>query len=468
MSTFSSLNTAFSGLVAARRGLDVVGQNITNVNTTGYTRQRVETSAVANAISFARTQLAQPGNGVQVTGIARLGDVYADARVRDTAADAAYWNTTDSVLANLEARLNEPSDDGLSATLQRFWSAWQTVSNQPGEAGPAAVLIEEASTLATQLATGYRAAQSEWASVRTQASSIVTNINAAATQVAQLNDQIRQTVAVGGSPNELIDRRDQLAEGIAAQTGASVRLNADGTADVLIGGIPLVEGTTARSLAVTGSSSLEGAPGAPVALEWSHRPGQSVAVGGSLGATIQALAPASEGGSIATFAAGFDRVAQTLADTVNTVHRTGQTADGTTGHDFFTTGPGPAALSLAVVPTDASGIAAGAAGSGALDGSIADRISQLGSGSGSADAAWSAFVVTTGVQAAGAANKASVYSLAATTAADLRQGQAGVDLDEELTNMMTFQRAYQGAARVLTAIDEALDTLINRTGLVGR
>jgi len=472
MSTFSSLNIAYSGLVASRRGLDVIGQNIVNVNTVGYTRQRIETTSLEQAITKAQSRIPQPGNGVQVTGISRLGDAYADARVRETSADASYWLKTNDVMASLESRLNEPSDDGLSKTLQRFWTAWQNVANQPGETAPASVLLEEANTLATQLSTGYRAAQGEWASVRGEASSAVAAVNESAGQVAELNDRIRETIAAGGSANELVDKRNLLIEDIVAQTGATVKLKDDGTADILLGGSALVEGGTARQLAVTGADSLETASDDPVTLEWTHRPGQPIsAPGGSLAASLELLGPADAagtGGAIATFAAEFDHVAQTLADTVNAVHRTGAVADGTTGHDFFSTGPGPAALTLKALPTDASGIAAAAPGRGSQDGSIADEISQLGSADGSADAVWNAFVVSTGVRAAGAENKAEVYQLAYNTASDLRLSQSGVDLDEELTSMLTFQRAYQGSARVLTAIDEVLDTLINRTGVVGR
>jgi flagellar hook-associated protein 1 FlgK len=128
----------------------------------------------------------------------------------------------------------------------------------------------------------------------------------------------------------------------------------------------------------------------------------------------------------------------------------------------------PAALGLRVVPTGVDGIATAAPGSGALDGTIADRISQLGSGTGSPDAGWAGFVTGIGVTAGAEYDRATLAELRLDSAVARQQSQASVDLDEENMNLVLAQTAYQGAARVFTAIDEMLDTLINRTGTVGR
>src|SRR3954470_15749562 len=115
MSTFSGLNTAYTGLVAAKSGLDVVGQNIANAGTAGYTRQRVVTSGVPalnNAGLFSGG--VRPGQGVSVDGVQRLGDAGLDARVRTTTALSGYSGTRAGALATLEASLNEPGTNGLS------------------------------------------------------------------------------------------------------------------------------------------------------------------------------------------------------------------------------------------------------------------------------------------------------------------------------------------------------------------
>ena len=132
-----------------------------------------------------------------------------------------------------------------------------------------------------------------------------------------------------------------------------------------------------------------------------------------------------------------------------------------------TSGTGPAALTLTVIPTSVNGIATASSTGGTLDATVADRISQLGSSATAPDRAWATFVAQIGTQSKAAATQSTLADASATAATSAQTSQSGVDLDEESTNLIVFQHAYQGAARVLTAVDQMLDTLINHTGVVG-
>lgn len=474
MSTFSGLSTAYSGLVAARAGLDVVGQNIANANTEGYTRQRVQTSSVA---APAHTGLfssgVRPGQGVSVDSIARLGNLHLDAQVRSSSAASGYQSTRADVLATVETSLQEPGENGISDQLQEMWAAWQDLSNRAGDPAAGALVLSNASVLTTSLADRYSQVEDEWTKQRSVVDTLGSQLNSAAAQVADLNVAIRSTLSSGGNVNELIDRRASLTESIASLAGGAVREKADGTVDVFIGGNALVTGDSARSVTVVGSRSLSGAAGSPVALEWSHRPGAPVALdGGRIAGGLSVLAPATAsgtGGTLAEVAATYNAFATQLAAQVNTVHSGGATPSGATGRDFFGFTAGvPAAKGLTVLPTDAAGIASGTPGAGAKDGSVADSISQLGVGAGSPDSRWTAFVTTIAVAAKTEAHHSVLTDVAATSAKNQQLANSTVDMDEENVNLLTFQHAYQGAARVMTAVDEMLDVLINRTGLVGR
>ena len=475
MSTFSGLNAAFTGLTAARQGLDVVGQNIANSGTKGYTRQRVSTAAAGSLTQIGPLVLsrAQVGQGVTVDGIARLGDVILDGRVRSSSAASGNLAVRSNALSAVEASLNEPGATGISSQLNAFWSAWGDVSNRPGDEAPAGVLLQKANQLAGQIATGYSAVDSAWTDVHTKLEGMAAELNDAGTRVAALNGQIRETLTTGGSVNEMLDQRSALTSAIAALTGGTVRTLPDGTAEVLVGGNALVSGDVFRSVTVIGSTSLAGASGSPVTLEWTNRPGQSVAVeSGEIAGSIAMLAAANgsrTGGAIAEAAAGYDRFATSLATSVNTAHQAGSTPSGTTGLDFFAlSATGPAALGLRVVPTGAAQIASGAPGAGGNNGSNAAAIAQLGSGANSPDSAWTAFVTKIGTSSKTALQQATLADSVTAAAAAAQLANSSVDLDEENVNMLTFQKAYQGAARVMTAVDEMLDTLINRTGIVGR
>jgi flagellar hook-associated protein 1 FlgK len=186
---------------------------------------------------------------------------------------------------------------------------------------------------------------------------------------------------------------------------------------------------------------------------------------------ISMLAPtdgSGTGGALAEAAEQYNEFATYLANTVNAVHSAGVTSSGVAGGDFFGISGGlPAALALTVIPTGVDGLATASPTGGALDGSNAAAIAALGTGNAAPDKVWSTFVTRTGVASRSEMQQAVLGELAASAAVSNQLSNASVDLDEENINMLTHQTAYQGAARVMTAIDEMLDTLINRTGVVG-
>ncbi|EMY34087.1 flagellar hook-associated protein FlgK [Arthrobacter crystallopoietes BAB-32] len=473
-STFGSLSTALTGLNAARQGSAVTGQNVANAGTEGYTRQRIQTSAIgatAQTGLFAGGPTA--GQGVSIDAISRLGDSFLDTRVRATASDAGYAAARAEALLKLEDIMQEPGENGLSAKLQDVWAAWQNVANDAGEAAPASVLLEEAGALAAQLSHGYAQIEAQWSAGRTQLDSLAEELNAAAAQVAELNGEIRSALNAGSPANELMDKRNLLTASIASLAGGEVRDAGDGTLEILIGGNAIVSADSFRPVQLTGGYRMQDAAAAPVQLEWAHRPGSPIALaGGTIAGALSVLAPAATngaGGEVAEAAASYNAFAGQLATAVNSVHRTGQTPAGTTGHDFFAFRPQlPPALGLTIVPADISGIAAGAPGSGGRDGSVADAISQIGVAAGSPDGVWASFVTKLAVTARTDIQRSELAAAANASAVNMQLSSASVDLDEESVNLLTYQHAYQANARVMTAIDEMLNVLINQTGLVGR
>lgn len=479
VSTFSGLNTAYTGLVAARQGLNVVGQNIANANTTGYTRQRLTTSSIGPAASTGMfSGGVRPGQGVSVDAIARLGNDHLDARVRSSAAVSGYATVRANVMGSLETTLKEPSDNGIAARLADFWAGWQDVANSPNESAPKEVLLSRAGNLAAQIGQGYQGVNSQWSQVRTETVGMVDELNGAAAQVADLNKAIRSTLAGGGSANELIDARSTLTTQIAALAGGTVRDNTDGTVDVVLGGNAIVSGITARTVELAGSTTMAGAADAVRLVRSGSGPGTVNLDGGEIAGAVSMLAPAAgaattgTGGPIAEQGAFYNTFAAKLAEKVNFIYQGGTTVDGKpvpgTGPAFFSLTAGAAgSMDLAVTAT-AADLTAGAPGAGALDGSVADKLSQLGVADDSPDRGWAGHVAATGLGAKTELQQATMSDLAATSAVTLQLSNSSVDMDEENVNLLMYQHAYQGAARVMTAVDEMLDTLINRTGLVGR
>jgi flagellar hook-associated protein 1 FlgK len=474
MSTFSGLNSAYTGLAAARHGIDVVGQNINNVNTAGYTRQRAVQQASGSLAQVGPlTGQVKVGQGVSVTTIQRLGDTFLDARVRSSTASSGYWGVRANSLSTLQTSLHEPGDAGISKQLSNVWQAWSDMGNKAGDLPAAAVLLQQSTALATQIADGYTSVTTQWNQLKTDTEGMVVELNDAATQVAALNGLIRSTLNAGGSANEYIDQRNTLTTTMATLSGATVRNLPDGTAEVLLGGNALVSGDRSYAVEVAGTTQMVGAAGDPVKLSWTGRPDVPVSVdGGEIAGALSTLAGANAtgtGGALAEAAADYNEFATFLAEKINTVHRTGVIADGTSGHDFYTiSATGPAALGLSVAPTDITGIAFAAPGKGGLDGSIAAAVAALKSAKDSPDLKWSGIVTTIAIATKTGLQQSALADLSTKAAVGNQLANSAVDMDEEQMNLSMYQTAYNGAARVMTAVDEMLDTLINRTGLVGR
>jgi len=463
MSTFSGLNAAGTALQAARRGLDIVGQNIANQNTAGYTRQRVDTSAVAPVgVTSKFTAGARAGEGVSIDGINRIGDAVLDSRVRDALGVSGFWTTKAAAASAAEKALAEPTTDGLAHKLSQFWAGFQDLANSPDSVAAASTVLTSAQTITTQIAEGYRAVSDQWSQGRVTVDRTVDAINAAADQIAALNGTIRDVINAGGTPNELIDQRNLLAQNVARLAGATGTVEKDGTLTLRVDGNALVAGDKTRHLVANGPVSIE--DGLPTTISWEN--GTPAAIrSGELGGQLEVIAP---DGVLANLADTYNQVATAIAGKVNALHTTGVTVDGTPGGQFFALAAGvPAAVGLSVVPTSRDEMALAAPGAGPLDGSIADKIGAIGLTDDGPDAIWSGGVAALAVSTAAEVARATAAETSAVAAASAQQSVAAVDGDEEAMNLLTFQTQYQAAARVVTAIDETLDVLL-RMGVVGR
>ncbi|MEH0109347.1 flagellar hook-associated protein FlgK [Tersicoccus sp. MR15.9] len=470
MSSFAGLQLAQRGLNAAQQALAITGQNITNVSTPGYTRQRVEQAAVAPTAATFGTLASPVGSGVAVTGISRLGDALLDTGVRTSAAAAGYADVRATTYSSLEDAYGEPGTTAISGRLSAFWSAWGDFSNNPDQPGVGATVLQTGRDLGDALSTARAAVTTQWQDRRADVDTMTTQVNDTAARIADLNRAINTTTATGGNASELMDERARLAEDLASTAGATARVEADGGMTVRLNGTWLVSGTSARTLTVTGPT--DPSAGGTVGVAWQDAPGTPVALtGGRLAATLGVLAPADgngTGGAIAEAAATLDGLATTIADAVNAAHRAGTTSSGAPAGDFFALTPGrPAAAALTVVPTDPSGLASGAAGSGPLGGAGADAVARVGSGANAPDRQWATAVASLGAAARSATGQQTITAASATAAKTAQTSSSSVSLDEENVSLLAAQHAYQAAARVLTTIDQTLDTLINHTGTVG-
>jgi flagellar hook-associated protein 1 FlgK len=453
MPDFVSLNTALSALHAARVRIDTAANNVANASTTGYTRQRVELAPLPPFNSI----VGQIGTGVEVVDIIRVRDQFLDNRVRTGQASLSEASVRSDLLGRAELTLSEP-DDGITAGLNELWAAFEELALTPTSS---AARVATLSTL-DQLADRVRSIADGWAQLGQDATLGLTQRVDETNDLLQAVADVNQAIIDSGSaysPNQLLDRRDALLDSLARTAGASSTVNADGTVVVSLGGVTLVDRVDVSPLTL--------------------RPDLQVEVGGT---------PVAAGGEIVGYQrfltqdlpalqADLDGFAEDLAGALNAQHQAGW-VDGTTqGGDLLTYTSGDAARTLTSAITDPSDLAVSSEQGPpfpSFNGVNAQALANLrtsvvaSGGTDTIDGSARQLAVDLGAQVAAAERSVDTQTALASAAEVARQSQHGVSLDEELVQLTEAQHAYDAAARLMSAIDEALDTLINHTGIIGR
>jgi len=434
--SFTGLQTALRGLTAAQAAIDTTSHNIANANTPGYSRQQVDLtespSMTLPGLSVGPSDGIQLGTGVDVSQISRIRDQFLDIQYRAQNSNTNNASTQTTILNQVQTSLDEPSGSGLSTQLQKFWSSWNDLSNSTtGTSAPAArqAVVDQGTTVAQAL----NALDQQLATIQSQTSQQYQALTASpngvvqtdANQIAKLNTQISQMQAAGMSPNDLLDQRDQLLDSLSGMANISVTDQGNGMVQVNFGDAssPLVSGST---------------------VNWPQT--LTSAAGGQLGALLGLSDTTS--GQIQSYRNQLDTIANQLISSVNSLQPSSP---------FFS---GNSASTIAVSAT-ANSIQTSST-SNPTGNDLAIQISQLAGGT--TDQSYATFVSKVGSDTAAAQGTQTTGTSLLNAINGQRQSVSGVSLDEEMTNLITFQRAYQASARVMNAIDTTLDTLINQVG----
>jgi flagellar hook-associated protein 1 len=491
-SSFGSINTALTSLYAQRRGLDVAGQNIANANTEGYTRQRVNMQAsVGSVVPVKWATTDGLGTGVEVTDVTRVRNQYLENRGRTEHGTSAYLTNQSAAYGAVEDAFGEPNDTALQAQMHDMWASWGDVGSTPNSNASRSALLQQSRVVSDGINNAYSALDTQWSANYQQLNQLASEVNTSAGTIAQLNDSIVKAKATGVTVNELEDRRDAAVMHLSELTGATAQLRDDGSMDVFVGNALLVTRTTTRQMsASTGVTTLDAQrdylsgslppSSKSVGLTWTDT-NTAVAAGGTMGSMVDTMTTIIPG-----IAQKLDDVAKALVTTVNSATNAAYKTDGTPGGDFFTGdfSTGKYARNMRVAITDPSQLAVSAKNEtnpdgtpkldgggkpiGTNDGSVAVGLSASAKQAGSPDLVYQGMIADLGVNAQTSTRRNEIQQNVTDQIDAARESESGVNLDEEMTNLLTFQRGYEAASRVLTTIDSMLDQLINRTGLVGR
>jgi flagellar hook-associated protein 1 FlgK len=450
-------------LLAQQFSLNVTGHNIANVNTPGFARQQAVLSSTLPLLSAQGSF----GTGVDVTNIRRLKSVFLDQQYRDESQTLGKWQSLSQSWGQVERIYTEPSDTGFSATLDNFWNSWQDLAADP-ESEAARVAVKEQASLVINSLHQFSNQLSDFRqSLDDDIVKTMDTINGIANQLAGLNESIASAELTGQPANDLRDRRDYLIDQLSSYVNVNTIEGNNGQFRVYIGSMALVDGNQTNLLTTDVTEQ-----GTTVVhnLKFVGSSATPEITNGQLAGLIQARDEV-----VGDRQKELDQLALALVDKVNEYHRQGYGSDGETGHNFFdadTTGAADIKLDDLIDQND-SFVAA------SLNGEIGDNSNALriaglrgelimnGKTATFGDY-YNSVVGIVGVRTSEAENMSTNQETLVYHIEDSRQSIEGVSLDEEMTNMVKYQHAYEAAARVITAMDEALNTIINGMGIVGR
>src|SRR5690625_1294372 len=540
MSTFQGLELARKALFAQQGALYTTGHNISNVNTEGYSRQRVnfETTTPFPVPSRVQPQIAgQLGTGVEIGAVQRIRNQFLDFQFRAENSRFGHWQTKQEALSRMEELLNEPSENGLSKTMDRFWDSLQILADHPDDSGARSVVAERGLALAETFNHLSRSLQSIQADLKEQIHGSVDDINSLLRQINDINEQIQRTEPHGYLANDLYDERDRLidqlsghmnikvhytksshsaqdiAEGIASSGLLNDKGNSFGTSEE--DKMYLIDAKNADSLceAINYISveppKRESGPITNIIIGDNDELGLHLMNStGSLSALTEAHGYQGEDGEKGIYPdmlKNLDKMAEAFAHAFNEVHRDGfdltaePNGDGVisaNGKDFFVNQDADSenenssitAANITVnteILEDSDYIAAGVPGQGSRNGNNAHNLADvldnpLRPGENEAGEEiphldnrsprgfYTELIGELGVRGQEANRMKDNTEILRDQVNHSRMSVSAVSLDEEISNLIKFQHAYNAAARNMTAIDELIDRIINHMGLVGR
>lgn len=454
--SFQALEIARSALSASRMALDVASQNVANANTPGYLRQRAVLTPVTNGDPGGTLM---GGGGVIVSTVERLRDQCLEAQVNHQQGQLGQEQSRASSLTRVQNYFPDLNNNGISAALSDIFSSLERLQATPGATTAREEVIFNADSFCTEMHTAVGKLQEERQTLESDLGQQVDRVNQLLGQVAELNKKIAGQ-GDNSTANDLKVTREQAISELATACGATGLDQPNGTQDVLLGGIRLVQGAQVCELSLvpdaTNPSQHQVAVGDLVAPE---------ALGGTVAGDIAARDQNLDG-----WEQSLNDLATRFAAAFNAQHRQGVDLNNDAGQDFFTCVAGAEASTLQVnqaIKDDpsllaAASVAGGPPGDGqnaaALAGLANEKI--LAGNTQTALEFHTSLLSDIGAQTQRATDATDARQALVNSLQEQYDNQAGVSLDEEAVDVMRFQQMYTSATKLIQVADEMVSSLM--------
>ena len=462
---FQGIELGKRALMGHQASLQTIGHNIANVNTPGFSRQRLRIFT-----SYPELSVYGPiGTGLTVDEVYHVRDLFLGQQFREAQKDLGRWSYLDKSLQQVESILDEPEDGSLNDILNQFWNDWSALSTDADNNGHRSSVLASAGQLINafhQLAVGLEEQQR---STDRDLGSLTEEVNRMTSEIARLNQEIKRQEVGGSNANDVRDMRDRLIDELAVIVDVNTVEQRDGTTMVHMGSMLLVDGNSSFNIGV---DAVREGDKVTHFLVWQGSHYRLKNISGEIAGLIEARDE-----MIPRYLNELDKLARTLVEQVNAIHMAGYGLNGTTDVAFFNpdfTDARDLRLNEEIV-VDKNKIAASDSSNpddrsnGRTALLLADLRNALimSNQTSTINQYYESLVSSLGVEARQARSFNENFELMSQQIDNQRQSVQGVSLDEEMANLVKSQHAFDAASRVITVMDEALDTLISKMGIVG-
>ena len=466
---FGTLNLGARSLQTQQQGVEVAGHNLANASNTAYSRQRLQIQASAPLL----TSIGSAGTGVDGVAITQLRNAFLDQQIQGETSVTSFLQSQQTALQYAQTGIGEQlqgnnstagatgdvgSTGALASDLSGLFNAFQNLSTTPSSITSRQAVISQAQQLTSQ----FNQLDQRLASINGQLNQSVqtdvTSANQFLSDIAKLNKQITLSeTATSGTANDLRDLRQQKVESLAKLVNFQSATTPEGAVNISVGGNLLVAGTNVQDTLQTydsgGGQLLVRTAGSGAALTLS---------GGSIAGTIDA-----RDGALKSLRDGLNNLATQLISQVNTTYRAGYDLNGNTGADFFTgTNAGDIGINAALVndpsALQASGVA-GASGNNQVVLALAQmaNTTQASLGNQTFAQSYNGTVTNLGLALNSVNTQLSDQQSVQSMLQTQRSSVSGVSVDEEMTSLLMFQKAFQASGHLVSVVDQMLGIVVN-------
>ncbi len=461
----SALNSGKTSLETNQINLEVTGNNISNVHTEGYSRQEVNLGDIP-AFSMKGFFV---GKGVRADTVSREHDQFLETQLVRKGSEYGYQNARTNTFERLQ-QVFPVSDNNISTSIDNFFDSAQALTNNPGDLVARNTLLQKGQDLSRKIVNTSQEMAGLQRDLDISVQSGIEEINSKIKTIADLNTTIQVIETTGQTANGQRDQQESLIRDLSKSIGAQSYTAGNGMVSLFLpGGLPLVQGTSAMSI-----SAEENAGMLELKLNISGDQKELTAdrVGGSIKGYLELRDEVLPG-----YMDRLDHLAFTITEEVNNQHRMGRDLNGDPGENFFREVPNKgnvlnadapewagAAAAMAVVITDTSKVAAGkssAPGDNENMLAIADLNGKKVDGNETFTSLISTITSDIGSQSARQQLALSSAEDSMTQLTNMKESLTGVSLEEEMINLMKYQRSFQSSAKFLSTVDEMMETLIS-------